>query len=250
MSGSEENNYRFKIDVFSIDSLPMARLAEYMGEFARLLGEEERVHFSHLEKGSAILVSIIEPPAVLKVAERVSGIRDGHGPKDALKAFKALDGMLAKDNAVGTLISPEGAEIIPFPGRTRPKPMQYGPFRERGSIDGVVIRVGGKDETVPVYLQDGERILACETSREISKRLAGYYLDGTIRAHGTGTWMRKEDGSWELKKFIIEEFEVLDESPLAEVINRLRSIEGGVWVENNGANSDLLSLRRDDESKH
>jgi hypothetical protein len=60
MSGHRE--YRLKIDVFTVDSLPMSRLAEYMTELARLLGEQERVHFSHLERGSAVLVSNIEEP--------------------------------------------------------------------------------------------------------------------------------------------------------------------------------------------
>jgi hypothetical protein len=37
------HQYRFKIDVFDVDNIPMARLAEYMAELAKLLGEPERV---------------------------------------------------------------------------------------------------------------------------------------------------------------------------------------------------------------
>lgn len=36
--------YRFKIDAYSPDTMPMARLAQYMGELAVLLGEREAVH--------------------------------------------------------------------------------------------------------------------------------------------------------------------------------------------------------------
>ena len=242
--------YRFKIDVFSIESLPMARLAEYMAELARLLGEEERVHFSKLERGSAVLVSYVEEPAAPKVTERLAKVHAGTGPKDALKAYKALDNMLAKDNAVGTLVSSQSAEIIPFPGRTRPKPIRYGPFRERGSLDGVVIRVGGRDETVPVHLQDGERLISCQTSRELSKRLANHYLGSTVRVFGTGKWVREEDGSWQLLEFTIEEFETLDDSPLADVVEKLRAVEGGRWGDNPGALDDLMNLRRDKGSQH
>ncbi len=40
MSDRERQQYRFKIDVFSVESLPMSRLAEYMTQLAKLLGEE------------------------------------------------------------------------------------------------------------------------------------------------------------------------------------------------------------------
>lgn len=243
-------HYRFKIDVFSIESLPMARLAEYMAELARLLGEQERVHFSQLERGSAVLVSYVDEPAAPKVTERLAKVQAGTGPKDALKAYMALDNMLAKDNAVGTLVSSQSAEIIPFPGRTRPKPVRYGPFRERGSLDGVVIRVGGRDETVPVHLLDGERLILCQTNRDLSKRLASHYLGSTVRVHGTGKWVREEDGSWQLLEFQIEEFETLDDSPLAEVVEKLRAVEGGRWASDPDTLGDLLSLRRDKGSQH
>jgi hypothetical protein len=244
------HQYRFKIDVFQVDTIPMARLAEYMAELAKLLGQPERVHFSHIEEGSAVLVSSVEEPAWPKVADRVHGVRQGVAPKDAMRAYQALDTMLAKDNACGVLSSEEGGEVIPFPGRTRPKPMRYGPFRERGSIDGVLIRIGGRDETIPVLLQDGEASFSCQTSREISKRLAPHYLGPTLRAHGDGKWVREEDGSWQLVEFYIEDFEVLDDSPLQEVVSRLRAVEGSTWGDNPDAMSDLLNLRRDPKDRH
>jgi hypothetical protein len=50
MAGSSE--YRLKIDVYTPATIPMARLAEYMQEFAVLLGEAKSVHFVRLEEGS------------------------------------------------------------------------------------------------------------------------------------------------------------------------------------------------------
>lgn len=250
MTENERQQYRFRIDVFSVDSIPMARLADYMAELARLLGEAERVHFSHLEPGSAVLVSSVEDPAAPKVADRLAKVRDGNGSKDAMKAYNALDTMLAKDNAVGTLTSPEGAQIIPFPGRTRPKPVRYGPFRERGSLDGVVIRIGGRDETIPVLLQDGDALLPCQTSRDVSKRLAAHYLGSPLRVHGDGKWVREEDGSWRLDEFRIDDFEVLDDSPLTEVVGKLRAVEGSTWGESPDAIADILGVRRDKGDQH
>jgi hypothetical protein len=246
MSGPHE--YRLKIDVFTVESLPMARLAEYMTELARLLGEQERVHFSHLEPGSAILVSNIEEPAAPKVVERLQKVREGHGPKDAMEAYRTLDTLLAKDNAIATLME-GGAEVIQFPGRTRPKPVKYGPFREEGSLDGVVIRIGGRGDTIPVLVMDAEGAeYHCQTTVDLSIQLAQHYRSATVRVYGSGRWLREENGAWTLQQFDIAQFEVIDDSPLAEVVAKLRAIEGAEW--DNKAWSDVLGLRREEGTSH
>ncbi len=50
-----QNEYRFVIDALRPDAISMARLAEYMGELARLLGETRHVHFLRLDEGSVAL---------------------------------------------------------------------------------------------------------------------------------------------------------------------------------------------------
>jgi hypothetical protein len=99
-----KSEYRFRIaDRLTPQTLPMERLAEYMAAFAKLLGEQNNVHFQSIEPSSAILVAVIDTPAQPKIRERVVAVRDGHGPSDARKAFADLDEMLWKDNATGTL---------------------------------------------------------------------------------------------------------------------------------------------------
>src|SRR2546430_16124101 len=223
----------------------MARLAQYLGELAQLLGERERVHFSHLEAGSAVLVSNIEPQAASKVAERLHQVSQGDGPKDAIEAFKNLDTMLAKDNAVAVLISPSQSNVLEFPGRTRPKPVRYGPFREVGTLDGTVIRIGGRDETIPVWLRSGDIEYHCNAREDVARRLASYYLNGVVRVHGSGKWLREENGSWVLLQFDIVDFVTLDDSSLSDVVKRLRTVEGGEWHESDDEVGDVLGLRRD-----
>jgi hypothetical protein len=246
---SDRHEYRLRIDVFDPHSLPMSRLAEYITELARLLGEEERVHFSRLEPGSAVLVSRVEEAALPQVGERLRKVRDGHGPKDAMQAYKALDNLLAKDNATASL-SGGGAEIIAFPGRTRPKPMRYGPFREESSLDGVVIRLGGRDDTIPVHLEDAEgAIYQCQSTVELSKQLARHYRGGTVRVYGSGRWVREENSSWTLLDFNISRFEVIDDTPLTDVATKLRAVKGGEWRGNTSL-GDALGLRREEGSSH
>ena len=227
----------------------MSRLAEYMAELARLLGEQEKVHFKDVEPGSAVLVSVVEGSAAPKVDARVRQVREGRGAVDALKAFRGLDDLLAKDNAIGTLEAPDGAEIIPFPGRTRPKPVSYGPFNERGSLDGVVIRVGGKgDDLVTVELKRGDVVFPCKAAVALSEELAKHYRKGPIRVHGVGRWTREENRSWTMQRFEVESFEVLDDAPLSEIIRRLHAVEGGAW--DDPSLTDILGLRRDPGDQH
>jgi hypothetical protein len=233
--------YKFRIDTFTPDTLPMERLAEYMREFACLLGERERVHFIGLEDGSVVIVAKAEPSAASSVERRLLEIKNGFGDKEGLDARRRIDDMLQADDAIGQIIDAVGAEIIHFPGRTRPMPLEFGPFREEGIIEGVVIRVGGKDDTVPVWLKDGSVVHKCTASVALSKQLSECYHGPLIRATGSGRWKRAADGSWQMLSFDIKNFEILDETPLAEMIEQLRDVRGAHWGED--SLGELMKLR-------
>jgi hypothetical protein len=224
-----DKEHQFRIDVFTPETLPMERLAEYMTQFAKLLGEAEHVHFVEVGKGSAVLRARTDAIAAPKVERRLLEARNGQGDHIALKALQALDDLLADDNAIGQLLESDGAEIIAFPGRTRPKPLEYGPFREEGVLEGVVIKVGGKDDSVPVWLQDGENVHRCTATVEMSKRLSMHYRRGLLRVKGTGRWMREANGTWKMIRFDIADFEILDDAPLTDVIRRLQAVAGADW---------------------
>jgi hypothetical protein len=244
--------YRFTIaDSFTPETLPMERLAEYVAAFAKLLGEGANVHFRSIEPGSAVLVAAIDQPVQVNVRERVVAVRDGGGPSDARKAFADLDDMLRKDNATGALSDGAADVVIRFPGRNRPEPLVYGPFRQDGTIDGQLIRVGGKDETVPVHLRDGAIIhagLIC--TPETARRIAPHLYGPTLRLHGTGTWFRTGAGAWELRSFRINDFEVLDDASLLEVVGALRKVKGSDWSTVPDPVRALLAERHGDEGAH
>ncbi|PPD29677.1 MAG: hypothetical protein CTY20_05730 [Hyphomicrobium sp.] len=233
---------RFKIDVFTPETLPMERLAEYMLQFAKLLGEPEHVHFIDVNAGSAVLRARVEEVVLSKVERRLSEALRGQGDVVALKALQSLDDLLAEDNAVGQLLDDGGAEIIAFPGRNRPKPLEYGPFREDGVLEGMIIKIGGKGASVPIWLQDGETVYKnCTARRPLARKLAKHYDAGLLRVSGSGSWMRLATGAWLMRSFEIKDFEVLDDAPLAEVIRRLHGVEGSDWGDD--PLSDLARLR-------
>jgi len=216
-----ENLYELYIDSFTPDTIPMARLADYMVSFAELLGNCEYVHFGKLKSGSLSVGARVDEIAQRKVDKRVDEVRYGGGPQPARKAFKEIDDKLAEDNAIGRIVRGT-AKLIEFPGRTRRVEEKLGPIEQAGTLDGEVIQVGGRDETINIHLKSGEQVYICVTSKAVARRLAPHIFGNPIRVQGHGTWARLESGSWILKKFEIADFETLDETPLSQLFEGLR----------------------------
>lgn len=217
--------YRFVIDAYTPKTIPMARLAEYMGHLADMFGERASVHFDRLEPGSTVLVSKIEREAVPKVKQRVISVRRREGPSEGMRAYKAINRLLREDDGVGLLKEKQkGATIIRFPGREEAEEA-FPAVRQHGSVDGVVVRIGGTDQTVHVTLEsENEQITGCYTNRQIAKEL-GHKLFEPVRLHGRGRWTRDSDGRWALLDFKVESFESLEDKPLSEALAEIRSIK-------------------------
>jgi hypothetical protein len=225
-----EESYELYIDAFTPQSIPMSRLAEYMASFAELLGHKDHIHFSELKTGSLSVAARVDEVARPKVNRRLEELRlGGQVANSAKKALKDIDDKLAEDNAIGRL-QRGNTKIIEFPGRLRHIETQLGPVIQPGSLDGEIIMIGGRDETINIHIKSGEQIHHCVTSKAIARRLAPHIF-ASIRVLGTGTWARPESGAWTLKRFEISDFETLDETPLSKLFeglrDRLKPPEGG-----------------------
>jgi hypothetical protein len=241
---SDDKELVFRFDAYTPETIPLERLAGYLSHLATLLGEEPSVHLARIEAGSVKAVCRIQREAVPKVQERLTRVRVGDGPAEARKAVRQIDEMLRKDNASGALAELGGPVIIPFPGKARIVDQTYGPFNQPGSIDGVVIRLGGKGKFVPVTLLDraGAEIY-CYASRETARALATHIFDGEVRCGGVGRWFRAASGQWELREFTITDFEALDNRPLPEIVAELQSVRGNGWRELDDPWSELAKAR-------
>jgi hypothetical protein len=235
---------RFKIDGFTPLTLPMARLAEYLKDLSALLGNDEFVHFIKVAKGSAALVHVIDEPEAPKVKERIMLAKSDNPPADVWRAYTALNEKLKADHVKGRILDDTGARLLEFPGVKTEQPVTYGPFSQQGTIEGVLIKIGGRDETVPVHIEDGTRSYTLNASREMARKLAPHLFGKPIRLHGMGRWYRDEDGTWELQWFNISSFEELDDDALPVVINRLREIQGNNWESVKDPLAELGRLRR------
>jgi hypothetical protein len=238
--------YRFRIDAYTPETMPMARLAEYLTELAMILGEPTAVHLVRLEPGSTVLVHKIEREAIPKVRERASSVRRGSAPRDAVRAYRAINKLLRDDNGVGVLQEKTGAEIIRFPGREETEE-KFASIRQHGSIDGEILRVGGPQKYVPVLLQSEDQLIAgCWADRRIAKELAQRLFE-PVRLFGRGRWSRDADGKWNLEQFIVESFEALRSEQLSDALSRLRAIPIA-WGDD--AYADLQAVRHGPEKQN
>ena len=246
-----DNEYTFRIDVFTPDTLPMARMAEYLTALADLVGHRDTTHFVRIEAGSARLVSRVEAQDAPKVERRLATVLAPNAVPAAARAYKVLDGMLAEDNAVGEVIGPEGATIIPFPGRTRPKALTFPAFRQDGSIDGQIVNIGGRDKTAHVILQDGAiTYTSIDLNRDLARDLAKHLYGPKVRLFGSGRWERHPDGAWKLLSFTVDRHEVLDDAPLTDVLADIRATPANGLVADPAIHDELMTLRLGEDELH
>lgn len=244
----------FKIGVFQPETIPMARLAEYMSDLATMLGEKSDVHFVKLEDGCTQLIHDVSFTAYPKVRERTIAVKNGRAPGEAMNAFRALNRKLASDNTFASYAeaSAPDAAILDFPGVHAAKQIEIQPVEQPGSLVGIVQGVGGKtinDRRIQVYVDTGDAVHSCEGTRAIAKELGAFILGEQRRFHGTATWVRDENGAWTLKKFTIKTHEPLEGRRLSEVVEELRKVPSGL-TELRDPWGDIMRSRRDEGEPH
>jgi len=251
---ADDELYRFVINAYSPETIPMSRLAEYMADLAVLLGEKGSVHLIRLESSSTALAINVEREARPKVDARVRGVSYRQAPVEAIAASERLDRRLQSDNADGYIKKPDGAKLLEFPGVKRLVHTPYAPFWQPGHIDGYVVLVGnrpGKSSAVGrstsfVHLE-GPVPYNCSAKRSVALGIRDYLLTDTpVRCFGQGKWERGADGRWTLLEFDIESFKPLDTKALSEVVAELRSIPGR-WKDDLNPLDLLRASKGDDE---
>ena len=240
----QSREFRLTIDAFTPSTIPLLRLAEYMHDFAILLGNEKSVHpGERLEEGGTVLVAKVEPEAEPKVRERLRAVRTRDANDRAMEAAARLDDRLAEDNAKGVIADPAGAKVIEFPGRDRFQMPAFGPIQQSGTFQGVPIKIGGENDPVPVHLEDGKDKHIILARRSLAKQLAPHLFTSVVRVEGQGRWNRPANGAWELLSFTAESFQVIESADLRKNIAELRSIESG-WKQTKDPLTKLDAIRR------
>ncbi|MDR3736392.1 MAG: hypothetical protein P4L10_12755 [Acidobacteriaceae bacterium] len=245
---ADGTEYRLKINGFTPTTITMERLAEYMAAFSKLLGYPDGVHFVKMENASAGLLTRVRDTDEPKVAKRLQLVKMGGGPIDARNAQQKIDDMLFDDGTDGIVLR-QHSNLIVFPGKARPMPIVFNPVIQEDVIEGVLISLGGKDETVPVHLADGDRVYKCNTTRAIARQMGPHIFGPVLRAYGEASWRREANGEWKLNTMNIVNFAQLNSDPAEDVIRRLRAIPGNEWDKVEDPYALLTELRGEEDEK-
>lgn len=185
-----------------------------------------------------------------RVTHQIQSAARGMGTRDANAAYKKLDDRLREDNAVGNIINmSQKAKVIEFPGRTLDLPQAYGPIKERASVIGRLMRIGGFDKTIPVHLKRADDVIFyCETDARLAENL-GPLIFKNVRVHGLATYSRGKEGSWTLDNFKIQAYdpEPLTDETFSATMDKLRAIRGNEWNEIADPLEELKRIRHGEE---
>jgi hypothetical protein len=238
--------YDFALDRWTPTTLPMARLCQYLEKLSLLFGSKENVHFTMVRKGSAIPQISVDQSANENVYGRVKLLGKPDAPKDIQNLQREINRMLQADNCVGTLRLKGGATIYKFPGRKTPLTEEV-VIHEFGELDGELIRVGGKDDSVPVWIQaiDGS-VYKCTAKKSAARELAPLIFSEPIRVSGNGKWRRSADRVWVLEEFEIKSWLLINADDLQVTVDALRAVDGSGWNEMNDPQGELRKLRSDE----
>ncbi len=208
-------------------TLSLDDFADLAKRLADLLGEQERVHFGALKDGSARILAKVDQSARQDVFVQLAKIR--HGAPSA--KITKLNDYLGSKGWRGELKNAEGGVIIAFPGTTQKKPEQVQTVYQPDSLIGQVIKIGGRDDTVPMTLKtpDGAFVDVNVKGRDEARKLAHHLFGADIKVNGNATWTRDEEGQWTCSAMEVLSFEETDSTSLVDLFEALRRVPNNHW---------------------
>lgn len=215
--------FRWVLKGHTPETLPMARLAEYMQEVARLLGEPRSVFCLRIEKSSVAAVCKAATPEVGgKVSARVDAVRIGKSTIEARNAYNKINEMLCEDNATAFL-KKNSAIIIKFPGivERNTDPLVVSDY---GSVDGYLYMLSQSKDGFRARLRIDESTLNCTVKGSALQDMKDLLFE-TVRVSGQGRWQRNDDGIWHPISLCIDAAKLLKRSSLKQAVKDLQSID-------------------------
>lgn len=225
-------DWTYELHVFGTrpKSLPLSDFGELVKRFADLLGSSEHIHFKALRDGSARFLVKVEEEARTDVIVHLTSAKLGE--EGGSKKVTRIDEYLAARGWHGELRNRDGGVVISFPGaKDARQPEEERVVQQMDTLIGQVIKIGGRDETVPMTLStsEGAYIDVTVRGRELAKRLALYLFGKDIRVSGLATWKRDSEGQWSCTGMLVDEFEEPDNTALSSMFDGLRELPGNEW---------------------
>lgn len=233
----------------NIDSLPLEDIGKYVSDFAELLGQDVEPKYHGITRGSMKIKARVPIDREIDVKTRGFLLRTGEAPEDAVRARERISRRLGRNHAKrATLLDSAQSKVIEIPVE---KPVSAVPavpsFTRAGSLQGRIIRIGGKQDLVSVEIQDVDgMVYLCRATRDKARRLAREMFDPVVRVHGSGRWYRTDEGIWRVEDFQIADFDVLENDNFSQSIAALRAVPSD-WKKLEDPHGALESLRNGEE---
>jgi len=235
----------------NIENLSLEDIGEYLADFAELLGKDVEPKYHSIRRGSLAIRAKIPAEREIDVKTRGFLLRTGDAPEDAVRARERISRRLGINHAKRAVVLDSAkSKVIEIPVE---KPIESFPkvpsFIRSGSLQGRIIQIGGKRETVSVEIQDVDGVVyLCRASRDIARKLARDMFDPIVRVHGAGRWYRTDEGIWRVEDFQIVLHEILEDVSFAKTISELRAIPAG-WKDFEDPHAQLEKLQNGEKSE-
>lgn len=243
------DDWTYDLHVFGIRprQIPLEDVGELAKRLSDLLGCGEHLRFAKLKTGSTSLLARVMPPAVDAVQVNILRAKqaDGTAPSKVAR----IDDYLAARGWHGELRNRQGRVLLVFPGVADGKlDQEVRTVQQLDSITGRVIKIGGRDDTVPMQLQglDGRYIDVTVKGRDLAMQL-GSLLFQEVRVSGLATWQRDAEGQWLCTTMIVTEFDKLSTKPLVDLFDELSHLPGNEWNTMDSPDDEWLRIRRGDQ---
>jgi hypothetical protein len=212
----------FVIPAYTPETMPLDRLLLYLQEIGEVVGVAHEMHLVRIEASSTKPVFKMPTPMANEARERASLVRRGDGTVRQRRAYNRIRQMVRRDGGKPASLKDRSGVILDFPPEAEVAPMVG--VRQPSSFDGVLLRVGGAGEYIPILMQglEGEIFSGFATTRALAKEIAPRIFE-PLRLHGLGSWDRSPDGEWKLTKMLVQTYETLADESLEEVVRQLRA---------------------------
>jgi hypothetical protein len=233
----------------NIDNLSLEDIGEYVSDFAELLGRDVEPKYHAITRGSLKIKARVPIDREIDVKTRGFLLRTGDAPEDAIRARERISRRLGRNHAKrATLLDSVQSKVIEIPVE---QPVSAAPpvpsLTRAGSLQGRIIRIGGKQDIVSVEIQDVDgMVYLCRATRDKARKLAREMFDPVVRVHGAGRWYRTDEGIWRVEDFQIADFEVLEDDTFSQSIAALRAVPSD-WKTFDDPHGALEKLRNGEE---
>lgn len=210
----------------------MDRLGEYLRLFAELLGTDNKPVFKGIKKASTGLRALVPDERIQHVQARLKLVSSEATSRPA-KIAADLEAMLGADGIGEAQLLDSQSQVLHLFRGVKAANEEVIRVWQEGAVDGIVTGLVGADDTMHLHLRalDGQDVKLLVRDEGLAREVLAHFRKGLVRVSVRGQWIRGEHG-WrpEASKCTARSFELLDETPLSEVLHDFASVPGGGWT--------------------